>query len=380
MAARERVRMALNHQEPDRVPVDLWGSASRIHTEEYLKIMRSCGLMPRESDRIRPGTTTQYVDYRLSDLVQSDFRHLHIHRPEEFLTYSVDEQGNTIDEWGIGRKLFNGFNAITCNPLADMEMDTLKKHVWPDPCHPSRTAGLAEQAQNFYENTDYAITATSAVSGVVFENCQYLCGTENFMVAMYEDEEYVDALVDKLTEVVTEYYLNYLKDIGRYCEWVEFTEDFATQNGLFISPKLFRRFFKKGHTEMFRVIKREHPNLKIWFHSCGALRPLIPDLIDCGVDIINPMQPLAKDMDSFALKAEFGDSVCFHGGVDIQNALPGTPEQLEEEVKTRIQAFGPGGGYIFSPSNHVVGDVPPENFFRMYELARRYGVYPIRTG
>ncbi len=377
MTSRERVRMALNHQEPDRVPVDLWGSASRIHTQEYLKIIAAKGLDVRPEDRIRPGTTTEYVDYRLSDMVDSDFRHLHIRRPEEFMTYQVDEHGNTIDEWGIGRKLFNGFNAITVNPLADLDMDTLKKYVWPDPFRPERTVGLAEQARDFYENTDRAITATSAVSGVVFENCQYLCGTENFLVALYEDEEYVDALVDKLTEVVTNYHLNYLKDIGQYCEWIEFTEDFAAQNGLFISPQLFRRFFKKGHTEMFQAIKRQHPNIKIWFHSCGAVYPLIGDLIDCGVDILNPMQPFARDMDSDKLKKEFGNSVCFHGGVDIQYALPGTFEQLEEEVQKRIQAFAPGGGYILSPTNHVVGDVPVENFFKMYEFAHKHGKYPI---
>lgn len=378
MTSRERVRMALNHQEPDRVPVDLWGSASRIHTEEYIKIAKSRGLEIRESDRIRPGTTTEYVDYRLSDMVGSDFRHMHIHRPEEFMTYHQDEKGNTIDEWGIGRKMFNGFNAITLNPLADMEMDTLKKFKWPDPYRPERTAGLAEIAKDYYENTDCAITATSAVSGVVFENCQYLCGTENFLMSFYEDEEYVDALVDKLTEVVTEFHLNYLKDIGQYCEWIEFTEDFASQNAPFISPQLFRRFFKRGHTEMFKAIKRAHPNIKIWFHSCGAVYPLIGELIDCGVDILNPMQPFANGMDTEKLKQEFGNSVCFHGGIDIQYALPGTPEELEAEVKKRIEGFAPGGGYILSPTNHVVGDVPVENFFHLYDFARKHGKYPVR--
>lgn len=376
MTSRERVRMALNHQEPDRVPVDLWGSASRIHTEQYKKIAAYLGLEPRESDRLRPGTTTQYVDFRISDKVESDFRHVNILPPENFQKYQ-DEEGNTIDEWGIGRKLFQGFNAITKNPLADMEMETLKKHKWPDPKDPGRTKGLGALAKDWYENTDYAITATSAVSGVVFENCQYLCGTENFMMAMYEDEEYVDALVDKLTEINIEFHLNYLKDVGDYCEWIEFTEDFATQNGLFISPELFRRYFKKGHTEMFRAIKKQHPNIKIWFHSCGSLHKLIPDLLDCGVDIINPMQPFAKDMDSAVLKKEFGDRACFHGGIDIQYALPGTPDQLEEEVKKRIEAFAPGGGYILSPTNHVQSDVPVENFFLLYELAHKYGRYPI---
>ncbi len=376
MTSRERVRMTLEHQEPDRVPVDLWGSASRIHTEQYKKIAEHLGLEIREADRLRPGTTTEYVDFRISDYVGSDFRHVNILPPDNFTPYE-DGNGNMVDEWGIGRKLFNGFRSISLNPLEDMEMDTLKKHAWPDPHDPGRIRGLGRLAEEWYTKTDYAITATSAVSGVVFENCQYLCGAENFMIAMYEDEKYVDTLVDKLTELNIEMHLHYLKDVGDYCEWVEFTEDFASQNGLLISPQLFRRFFKKGHTELFGAIKKAHPGIKIWFHSCGSVHPLYPDLLDCGVDIFNPMQPFAKDMDSAMLKREYGDRVCFHGGIDIQYKLPGSLEELEEEVKTRIRQFAPGGGYILSPTNHVQGDVPVGNFLKLYEYARKYGTYPL---
>lgn len=376
MTSRERVRIALSNQEPDRVPIDLWGSASRIITEEYKKIASHLSLELVEADKVRPGTTAEYVDYRLADLVKSDFRHINIKGARDFKKY-VDEKNNVIDEWGIGRQLYAGFNTITLNPLADMEMSTLKNHKWPKANDPGRIDGLGGIAEKWYKETDYAITATSAVSGVVFENCQYLCGAENFLIAMYEDEEYVDALVDKLTEAVTEIYLYYLKDIGDYCEWVEFTEDFGSQNGLFISPEFYRRFFKKGHTQMFNAIKRQHPNLKIWYHSCGAIKDLIPDLLDCGVDIINPMQPLAQGMNSEMLKQEYGKDVCFHGGIDIQKALPGSLKEVEEETKERIRSFAPGGGYILSPTNHIQDDVPVENFLKLYEYAHKYGKYPI---
>ena len=140
------------------------------------------------------------MDFRISDKVESDFRHVNILPPENFQKYQ-DEEGNTIDEWGIGRKLFQGFNAITKNPLAGYGNGDSEKAQVAGSQGSRRTKGLGALAKDWYENTDYAITATSAVSGVVFENCQYLCGTENFMMAMYEDEEYVDALVDKLTEI-----------------------------------------------------------------------------------------------------------------------------------------------------------------------------------
>lgn len=376
MTSRERVRAVLEHREPDRVPVDLWGSACRILTEEYLEIIKQKGLPVGEL--VRPGSTTQYVDLQLADLVECDFRHINIKKAKGFFSY-VDEKGNTIDEWGIGRKLIAGYNGITFHPFEDLSEDQLDKHKWPDPADPGRIEGIAQQAKDWYENTNFAITATSAVSGALFENCQYLCGTENFLAALYEEPEFVDKLVWKLTEVITETYIRYLEPISTYVEWVEFTEDLAMQNSLMLSPDMFRRFFKQPHIEMFGTIKKRFPNVKIWFHSCGALRPLISDLIDCGIDILNPLQPHTTGMVSEELKKEFGNQVVFHGGIDIQYAMPGTVEQVKEEVKKRINAYAPGGGYILASSNHIQSDVPVENFFKLYEFAHQYGHYPINV-
>jgi uroporphyrinogen decarboxylase len=127
---------------------------------------------------------------------------------------------------------------------------------------------------------------------------------------------------------------------------------------------------------LFNEVRKAAPNAKIWLHSCGSVRDLIPEFIDIGVDVLNSLQPQAAGMDSFELKKEFGSELVFHGGLDIQaGGITGTVQQAIDEAKRRIDAFGPGGGYIFAPSNHFMQDVPLENFYAIYQTALEYGKY-----
>ena len=144
-----------------------------------------------------------------------------------------------------------------------------------------------------------------------------------------------------------------------------------------MSPDLFEEFMLEPHRRLFDACRKAAPNIKIFLHSCGSVKLLMPHFIEMGVDIQSALQPLAKDMDSAELKKEFGDRLIFHGGVDIQQALPGTKEDTEKDVKKRLDAFAKDGGYILSPSNHFQTDVPVENFLHMYEVGRSYGIYPI---
>jgi uroporphyrinogen decarboxylase len=144
-----------------------------------------------------------------------------------------------------------------------------------------------------------------------------------------------------------------------------------------MSVSMFRDFFKDPYTELFGAVKKRWPHLKVFLHSCGSVFDLIGEFIDCGVDIMNPLQPLANGMDSARIKERYGDRVVFHGAVDIQKALYGSREDVREETKRRIQALGRGGGYILSPANHIQRDVPPENVIELYRSAREFGVYPL---
>lgn len=376
MTHRDRVRLVLQHKEPDRVPVDLWGSASRIHNNLYKRLAKHFGF-EQLGPRPRKGKTTEYVDYRISDVFDCDFRHINAGGPQNFKSYT-DDQGNVIDEWGIGRKNFNGFAGITKHPLQEADLDDLKKFNWPDPYDPGRIEGVKEQAKEWFENTDYSISSTTVVSGLHMELAQFLRGTTEFLTDLYINKKFAHYLIEKLNEIFIQMYSFYLEPIGKYLDWVEFTEDFGMQDRPIIPDSIFKEFFFKPHKEFFRSIKKVAPNAKIFLHSCGSIREFIPSFIEMGVEILNSLQPRAAGMDSFELKKDFGDSLIFHGGIDIQEALRGTKQEAIDETKKRIDAFGPGGGYILSPSNHFIDDIPEENIIAVYETAVEYGRYPIK--
>lgn len=370
MNSRMRVRRALRHQEADRVPLDLWGSACRIHTEQYHKIADHLGYA-EYGTLLRPGSTTAYVDYRISDEIGADFRHINIGKPDGFKSYT-DANGNSIDEWGIGRKLISGYNAITLYPLKDAGIESIKKHQWPVARDMGRVRGLKEQAKAFHERTDFAVTATSAVSGTIFEMAQYMRGTEDFFTDLYDEPKFAHSLIDKITETVLDINLFYLEQIADYIEWIEFTEDIAMQKSLFVSKALFREFFDAPHRTLFSEIKKRFPNVKVFYHSCGAVSEMIPDILDWGVDVLNPLQGTAEGMDLQKIKRQYGKDVVFHGGIDIQKTMIGTAEDVRREVRERIDVLADGGGYILAPTNHIQSDVPVENFFTLYNYAAEY--------
>ena len=378
MKHRERVKLSINHKEPDRIPIDLWGSASRIHNDLYYKILEFTGLNGY-GELVRPGKSTAYVDYRVSDLIDADFRHITVGRNLNYFQSYKDSEGNIIDEWGVGRKYVGEYDMLTYFPLANAEIDDIDKYKWPIPEDFGRIDGIREKAEYWYNETDYSITATTAVSGIIFELGQFLRGTEQFLVDLYLNKKFAKKLINKITEISMEIYKYYVTPIAEYIDWIEFTEDFGMQDRPFISRKVFEEFFKNPHKILFENIKKVAPRAKIFLHTCGSVRELIPCFIDVGVEILNPLQPSARGMDSFEIKKEFGRDLVFHGGVDIQHAISGSKENAIKEAKKRIEAFAPNGGYIFSPSNHLQPDVSVENFFAIYETAKKYGKYPIDT-
>lgn len=371
MTHRERVLSALNHKEPDRIPVDVWGSASRLCNKLYLKIAEHEG-WKELGPVVKASRSGDYVDDRVSDLIGSDFRHTNVGKPERYKKY-VDEAGYEISEWGYGSKVVNGEAVIAYNPLAGCELSDIEKHSWPDTEDPGRWAGIAGQVADWYENTDYYITTTSIVSGLMIDMGQYLRGFEQFFMDMYIDPEFAHKLIGKMTDVMIELHVNFLKNIGPTpIGWVEFSSDHGMQDRPLLSPDMYRKFLKEPYRRLFSEVRKASPGAKIWMHCCGSVRELIPDFIDMGVDILNSLQPKAAGMDSFELKREFGSELVFHGGLDLQGGINGTVEEAIEEAKRRIDAFAPGGGYIFSPSNHFMQDVSMENFFAVYETARSY--------
>jgi len=375
MNSRERVLVTLNHKEPDRVPIDLWGSDSRLTNDFYLKVIKYLGLKPLNK-KVRPGRTAEYVDYRISDYIGSDFRHAVMGMPKNFKSYK-DKNGNIIDEWGIGRKLVGIYPQLTYSPLANSEIADIDKHKWPVIKDPGRIEGLKEQVKDWYENTDYCITATGPVSGLILEFYWYLRGLTNLFNDLYFNIKFANKLINKITDLLIELYIYFIKPIGKYIAWIEYESDLGMQSSTLMSRDMFQKFFKKPMAKLFNEVRKVAPHTKIFLHSCGSIRELIPDLIDMGVEILSSIQPLARGMEPIELKKEFGKDLIFHGGGDMQKALSGTVEDAKKEAMQKLKYFAPGGGYIFGPSNHFQVDVPIETFLAFYKTAVEFGKYPI---
>jgi uroporphyrinogen decarboxylase len=275
-------------------------------------------------------------------------------------------KGTYRDEWGMRRQRTDLYWEIVTHPLADAKAEDLCHYPWPDPHDPCRVAGLAEEARRLYEKTDYALVA-DFLSGGIFEQALWMRGFERFMMDMLTDEPFATALLDTLLELYVEFYAVYLEAVGPYVQIVAVGDDLGMQTGPLISPKLYRRLIKPRHKELYDFI-HSHTEAKILHHTCGSVFPLVQDLIDVGVDILNPIQTSARGMDPVTLKWEFGERLVFHGGIDVQQILPfATPERVREEVRHIVATLGQGGGYIFAPSHNIQADVPPENIVAMYE-------------
>ena len=373
MTHRERVEASIRHSEPDRIPIDMWGTDSRLIDEFYFKVLAYLG-WDEYGELERPGKTARYVDYRLSDLFDCDFRHIVAKRPVGFEAWT-DEEGNRYDEWGIGYRKLGEHSFISKHPFPDPDISSIGKHAWPDMSDSSRSEGLADRARKWFEDTDFAITTATPVSGLIMDIYQYLRGSDNFFTDLLLEERFAHALIEKIATLVEELYVNIVTPVAPYITWVEFASDYGTQHGPFLSPELYRKFLKTPERQIFAKIKSVAPKARIFMHSCGSIRRLIPDLIDAGIEVLSSLQPLAYEMDSYELKRDFGRELVFHGGVDMQRAMVGSTAQVIEETKRRIEAFSPEGGYIAGPSNHFTSDVPVENFMTMYETFANFGTY-----
>jgi len=366
MTPRERVRAALAHRTPDRAPIDLWGSASRLCDKLYFEVVRDQGWKDL-GKFVSASRSGNYMDERVSDLVGGDIRHIQFGKAKYFAPRVVD--GIEFNEWGVGFKKIAGEPMIASVPFTDADPALIDQHIWPNPQDPGRLAGVVDQARHWHENSDYFVATSSLVSGLSLDIGPYLRGFEDFFMDLYVNPEFAKKLIAKITDVLIEMHTYALTPIAPYVEWVEFSSDHGMQDRLLVSPEIYREFFKPEYKRLFDAVRKAAPNAKIWMHSCGAVRDIIPDFIDIGLDVLNSLQPRANGMDPYELKREFGRDIVFHGGLDMQGALSGTPEEARAEARKCLDAFNHDGGYIFAPSNHYMQDIPLANFYALHDVA-----------
>jgi uroporphyrinogen decarboxylase len=358
---------ALRHELPDRVPVDLGSTAvSSIHQRANDALKALLGVVADElvHDVVQ---TIVVPDEQILQRFGVDVRRVAM-RPSAAAAAALPsgDEDTYVDDWGIRRQHADLYWEIVEHPLADAKVEDLPHYPWPDPHDPCRVAGLADEAQRLYEGTDYALVA-DFLGGGIFEQALWMRGFERFMMDLVSDESFATALMDTLLELYVEFYDVYLEAVGPYVQIVALGDDLGMQTGPLISPKLYRRLIKPRHKELYDFI-HSRTEAKILHHTCGSVFPLVPDLIDVGVDILNPIQTSAQGMNPAALKRKFGEQLVFHGGIDVQHILPfATPERVREEVKRIVATLGQGGGYIFAPSHNIQADVPPQNVLAMYE-------------
>jgi uroporphyrinogen decarboxylase len=381
MKSRERVRLALNHREPDRVPFDLGGSGlTTIHLAAYANLRRHLGLPAGQPEIMAMAEQLAVVDEDVAQRLDTDFRLVLPGMPSGF-RYVLRDEGNYeayTDEWGIGwRKPKDGgfYYDMYQHPLASADsLSEFKDYAFPDPLDEGRFHSLRAQAEEAVAR-EKAVVLAGPCAGIS-EVYSWLRGYEGYYTDLALNQDYVAYMLDRMVEFKSAFWQRALEEVGDLVDVVIEADDLAGQHQLLLSPKTYGKLIKPQHERLFLFIKAQAP-VKVFFHSCGAVRPLIWDLIEAGIDILNPVQLSAKDMDPRELKREYGEDLVFWGGgVDTQQVLDkGTPGEVRADVRKNIEALSPGGGFVFATVHDIQADVPPENLMAMWEAWKEYGRY-----
>lgn len=405
MNSRERVLSALNHREPDRVPIDFSGHrSSGIAAIAYAKLRAHLGLPKRPIRVYDPIQQLAIVDEDVLDLFGVDT--IELGRgfaledswwadwelpdgtPCQMPTWALPEReanqwvirsknsGRTIARLPDGALYFEQ----TYFPFADGSADPLaiweafSECMWTAVASPpgpqlsgkDADAQLRDGAQRLRARTDRAILGL--FGGNLLEIGQFLFRNDNFFLLLAGEPEQAHAFLDRLVELHLQNLERFLGAVGPFIDIIVFGDDLGMQVGPQISPEMYREFFKPRHALLWRRAK-ELANVKVLLHSCGGIRELLPDLIEAGLDAVNPVQITCNGMDAAGLKRDFGrDLVFWGGGCDTRDCLPhGTAAAVRRHVEQQVATMAPGGGFVFQQVHNIMANVPPANIVAMFQ-------------
>jgi uroporphyrinogen decarboxylase len=384
MTARERVLTALDHREPDRVPIVIGASnATGLKMRPYRRVAELIGVEP--SDRYIydwPELGTALPDEATLRRLGSDVRPVF----DAFPTWLRERHAGRgphepfIDDWGSGQvELDDGTWFPGIHPLADATtIDAIERYPWPDMDDPSRVAHVHEAAARIRAEGEYAVMATPWLL-FPLERAFAMQGLDAFLANMALEPEFAEALLRRIAELCTQLMGHFLDALGPDVDIVKIGDDLGTEQSLLMSPAMYRRILKPIHAAYIESI-RERTKARIFFHSCGDVSALLDDFVEIGVDILNPVQTSTGGLaDLSGLKRRYGDRLSFCGAIDTKRILPdGTPEQVRAEVRRVIGELAPGGGYLLAAVHTIMNEVPPENILAMVDEAREAGRYPLR--
>jgi len=415
MNSRERVRKVLNHEIPDRVPIDLGGTrTTSISTIAYNRLREKTGFKDGLAKMYDFVQQLAYPEEEIRDLFKvdiidagqaflkslSDWKKFRLNDGSyclipKTINLEIDDDGNilvkNLDGLTLGVKPASSLYADQAfwvygnEPEIPKIIDEadLKLDLWSETSPPPGHLDIfkdedfkifVDSIEELYENTDYSICLR--VGGNQVESGYSLRGMENYLCDIYLDKKGVNRLLDRLMEDYMRSIERIIESVGKYIDIVMFADDMGGQDGPLISPEIYREMFKLRHKKMWDYI-HDKSDCKVFFHCCGSISELLPDLIDAGIDILSPVQTTAKNMEPEKLKKEFGKYIIFQGGCcNTSEVLArGSLKEVEEDVKNRISILGKGGGLIFNQIHNILADVPPENIIKMFESAYKYGQY-----
>lgn len=371
MTHKERIMAALSHEQPDRVPLDFGGTVnSSIVVEGYEKLKHWFGI-EAENRICQRMTRIVDVDERILQAFDVDVRGVFLGAP----VIEDDQPGprSYRDSWGVERikPEHSFYYDQRAFPLAgDISVADVARYPWPDPDDPALLDGVRQRVQWIREHTDCAVVLR--IPAPFVHVSQYLRGFEDWYCDLATNAAVLEAIFDAVLEVTMQMTQTVLKAVGQEVDVMVCGDDLGGQRRLQMRREQYLQFIKPRHAKFFRQLHDLSPATFL-FHSCGSVVSILDDLLEIGVDALNPVQVAAGGMDPAALKRKYRGRLAFWGAIDTQHVLPhGSVDDVKKEVETRIEQLGEGGGYVLSAVHNLQPDVPVENIVAMFEHARAY--------
>ena len=384
MTPRERFWKTVNFEEPDRVPIQITGCSATSITPVrdgygpygYDALCRFLNIENYEEPYGDFGTIN--LDPTIKKKLYNDFEPVLVGDPGRI---KINEKTEKHKMWGFVSVFHNGVTYFPDElvPLKDKTniKDIEEYEYWPNPDDSVYYEGVKNKAKELYENTSYVVIGDSGYASVIDFTYQWLRGYGNWLSDPLIYPDFYIALKNKITDISIEISKKFFYEVGKYIDMVNYCSDQGTQEGPMFSNEYYRKWVMPWQKKWIDSVKMLTKG-KIFLHSCGSVYEHFPSLIEAGFEIINPLQPLAKNMEPWRLKKEFYGKVVLHGGIDLQRLLPGgSVDDVVKGVKDLIKTMAPGGGWIAAAANNIPQDVPPENIFAAFDTIYRYGKYPI---
>jgi uroporphyrinogen decarboxylase len=366
MNSRERVLAALNHEQPDRPPRDLGSTtATGIHPTAYIALKKKLGL-GEDFNYLSARALLAYVESEVVNKFGIDL--LPIISKASGEAPELDENLAYIDNWGVERRRpkDGGHYLVSRPPLAHMnDKNELDSFAWPEPR--ADFSDLTEQTQELRDSTDKALVLNLEVG--FLHQSQFMRGFDLWLMDLAADPDFAEAYMDRILEIWLEEAKGMIEATRGLADVAIYADDIAFQNRTMVSDAMYQKFFKPRQKQVFDLIAGS--GMKSLYHSCGSITSLLGDLVDMGVEAINPVQVSAKGMgDTSELKKQWGKHLTFWGGIDTREVLPcGSVEDVRQEVCRRMDDLAGDGGYVLASVHDIQPEVPPENVIGMFEAA-----------